>query len=417
MQIKTILNRVQKFKSFVYGEVRLLLVGDQLTLEVDIHERSNSWPVCSVCGEAATAYDRQSIRRFEFVPLWGIKVFLLYAPRRVNCGACGIKVERMPWAVGKHQLTQSYAWYLAEWARRMSWKETAQAFHTTWHHVFKSVEMAVSWGRSDQDLTGVESIGIDEVQWQKGHKYLTVVYQIDAGRKRLLWVGEHRKLKTLLRFFRWFGKERAGELKNVCSDMWKPYLRVIKKKAINAINILDRYHVMAKLGKAIDEVRAEEAKQLKADGYEPLLTNTRFILLKRPENLTEHQEIKLADLVQYNLRSVRAYLLKEDFQFFWGYVSAYYAGRFLDVWCTRVMRSKIEPMKKVAKTMRNHRTLLMNWFKAKGEMSSGAVEGFNNKAKLTMRKSYGFRTFKAIEVALYHAMGDLPVPQTAHRFF
>ena len=81
------------------------------------------------------------------------------------------------------------------------------------------------------------------------------------------------------------------------------------------------------------------------------------------------------------------------------------------------MRSQIKPMKKVAKTMRNHRTLLMNWFKAKGEMSSGAVDGFNNKAKLTMRKSYSFRTFKAIEVALYHAMGDLPVPKTAHRFF
>ena len=148
-----------------------------------------------------------------------------------------------------------------------------------------------------------------------------------------------------------------------------------------------------------------------------VLTNTRFILLKRPENLTENQEIKLAELVQYNLRSVRANLLKEDFQFCWGYVSAYHAGRFLDAWCTRAMRSKISPMKKVARTMRNHRTLLMNWFKAKGEMSSGAVEGFNNKAKLTMRKSYGFRTFKAIEVALYHAMGDLPVPQTSHRFF
>jgi transposase len=417
MQIKTILNHVQKFKSFVYGDARLLSNTDQPTLEVDVHERRNSRALCSVCEQPASRYDRQRQRRFEFIPLWGIKVFLLYAPRRVDCRSCGVKVEHMPWAVGKRQITRNYAWYLAEWSKRMSWQEVAEAFRTSWHHVFCSVEMAVIWGRDRQDLSGIRSIGIDEVQWQKGHKYLTVVYQIDQGRKRLLWVGQHRKTKTLLYFFRWLGKERSAELQNVCSDMWKPYLKVIKKKAVNAINILDRYHVMALMSKAIDKVRAEEAKQLKADGLEPLLTNSRFILLKRPENLTDKQEVKLADLVQYNLRSIRAYLLKEDFQQFWEYVSPYFAGKFLDAWCTRTMRSKIEPMKKMAKTLRKHRPLLMNWFKARGELSSGVVEGFNNKAKLTMRKSYGFRTFRGIEIALYHAMGDLPEPKLTHRFF
>ena len=417
MQIKTILNHVQKFKSFVYGEVRLLSNTDQPTLEVDVHERRNSWALCSLCEQPASRYDRQRQRRFEFIPLWGIKVFLLYAPRRVDCRSCGVRVEHMPWALGKRQITRNYAWHLAEWSKRMSWQEVAEAFRTTWHHVFCSVEMAVIWGRERQDLSGIRSIGIDEIQWQKGHKYLTVVYQIDQGRKRLLWVGQHRKTKTLLYFFRWLGKERSAELQNVCSDMWQPYLKVIKKKAVNAINILDRYHVMALMSKAIDKVRAEEAKQLKADGLEPLLTNSRFILLKRPENLTDKQEVKLADLVQYNLRSIRAYLLKEDFQQFWEYVSAYHAGRFLDAWCTRTMRSKIEPMKKMAKTLRKHRPLLMNWFKAKGQLSSGVVEGFNNKAKLTMRKSYGFRTFRGIEIALYHAMGDLPEPKLTHRFF
>ena len=114
------------------------------------------------------------------------------------------------------------------------------------------------------------------------------------------------------------------------------------------------------MSKAIDKVRAEEAKQMKADGLEPLPTNSRFILLKRPENLTDKQEVKLADLVQYNLRSIRAYFLKEDFQQFWTYVSPYYTGKFLDTWCTRTMRFKIEPMKRMAKTLRKHRPLRMN---------------------------------------------------------
>ena len=143
--------------------------------------------------------------------------------------------------------------------------------------------------------------------------------------------------------------------------------------------------------------------------------NSRLVL-QRPINLTDKQEVRLAELLQYNLRTVRSYLLKEDFQFFWGYISPHWAGRFLDRWCTRVMRSRIEPMKKVAKTLRRHRMLILNGFRAKGTISAAAVEGFNNKAILTTRKAFGFRTFKAVEVALFHTLGDLPEPTGTHRF-
>lgn len=415
MQVKTILNRIQRHRSFVYGPARLVQ-GVRLSLEVEVRPRGNSKARCSGCGDAAPGYDKLPVRRFEFVPLWGMAVFLLYAMRRVNCARCGVKVETVPWATGKHQITDTYAWFLARWARRISWKEVAQVFHTSWEKVFRSVEMAVQWGRVHQDLAGVTAIGIDEIAWQRGHRYLTLVYQIDEGCRRLLWVGQERRVKTLLRFFRWFGKERSAGLRFICTDMWKPYLKVIAKKASSAIHVLDRFHIMAKMGKAIDEVRAKESKELAAKGYQPVLKRTRWLLLKRPENLTEKQEPKLAELVQYNLRSVRAYLLKEDFQFFWNYVSAYWAGQFLDRWCARTMRSRIEPMKKMARTLRAHRPLLLNWFRAKGALSSGVVEGFNTKAKLTLRKSYGFRTYRAMEIALYHALGALPEPEFTHRF-
>ncbi len=138
--------------------------------------------------------------------------------------------------------------------------------------------------------------------------------------------------------------------------------------------------------------------------------------VKRPENLTEQQEPRLAELLRYNLRAVRSYLLREDFQFFWTYVSPTWAGRFLDRWCTRTLRSQIEPMKKVARMLRRHRELLLNWFRAKGTISSGTVEGFNNKAKLTTRRAFGFRTYRAVEIALYHTLGALPEPETTHRF-
>lgn len=180
--------------------------------------------------------------------------------------------------------------------------------------------------------------------------------------------------------------------------------------------MLDRFHIAQQLSKAIDQVRADEARALKTGGYEPVLKSTRWLLLKRPENLTEKQEPRLAELLKYNLRTVRAYLLKEDFQFFWAYRSPHWAGQFLDRWCKRTMRSRLEPMKKIASSMRAHRDLLLNWFRAKGQISAAAVEGFNNKAKLTTRRAYGFRTYKATEVALYHTLGDLPEPEFTHRF-
>ena len=417
MRLKTILNRVENFKSFVYGKARWVDDAEAPTIEVQVEARRNGRPICSGCGEVRPGYDRLPERRFEFVPLWGIAVYFVYAMRRVECPTCGVKVEQVPWCDGKNQLTTSYRWFLAGWARRLSWQGVASAFGTTWQNVFRSVKHAVVWGLAHRSLEGIESIGVDEIQWQRGHKYLTLVYQIDEDCRRLLWAGKDRTSKTLLRFFRMLGKERSAGLRFVCSDMWKPYLKVIVKKAGQAIHVLDRFHIMAKMNKAIDEVRAAEAKRLERDGYEPVLKHSRWCLLKRKENLTEKQAVKLSELLQYNLQSVRSRLMREDFQRFWEYLYPACAAKFLDEWCTRTMRSKIEPMKKVAKTLRRHRDLILNWFRAEGAISAGIVEGLNNKAKLTMRKAYGFRTAKAIEIALYHQLGDLPEPEFTHEFW
>ena len=170
---------------------------------------------------------------------------------------------------------------------------------------------------------------------------------------------------------------------------------------------------MAKMNKALDEVRAGEARKIAADGGQPVLKRSRWCLLKRRGNLTGNQQGRLRELMRYNLRTVRAYLLKEDFQQFWEYRSAGWAGKFLDRWCTDALRSRIKPMKKIAYMLRSHRALILNWFKAKGQISNGVVEGLNNKAKLTMRKSYGFKSPTILEIALLHALGKLPEPKLA----
>ena len=120
--------------------------GGRLALEVDIEPRRNSRPICSGCHRKRPGYDRLPARRFEFVPLWQIAVFFVYAMRRVDCPKCGVVVEEVPWGDGKSQLTTTYRWFLAGWAKRLSWREVAEAFHTTWEAVYRSVQYAVAWG-------------------------------------------------------------------------------------------------------------------------------------------------------------------------------------------------------------------------------------------------------------------------------
>jgi transposase len=412
MRLKTVLNRVHKVKGFIYAEARL---RDD-AIEVTVRPRRRSRPICSGCGRRGRGYDTLPTRRFEFVPLWAIAVFLVYARRRVDCPHCGVTAELLPWADGKHPLTTAYAVFLARWARRLSWREVASIFHTSWESVFRAVAWIVEYGLEHRDLSGITAIGVDEVQFRKGHRYLTVVYQIDSACRRLLWVGAERTTATLERFFDRLGRERTAALQFVCSDMWQPYLDVIAAKAGHALHILDRYHIVARLNKAIDEVRAAEAKDLARRGYEPVLTHSRWCFLKRPENLTPTQRTRLDDLLQYGLRTVRAYLLKESFQALWEYTSYHWAGRFLRSWVQRALRSRLEPVKKVARSLRDHQTLILNWFAAKKEFSAGIVEGLNYRVKLTIRKAYGFRTLEAAEIALYHALGHLPEPKLTHEF-
>jgi transposase len=416
MHLKTILNRLYRHKSFVYGRVSFFQDGDRQALRVAVEARANGRPVCSGCGRRRPGYDRLSERAFQFVPLWGLSVFLVYRMRRVACPRCGVTVEKVPWAKGKSRQTHAFAWFLTFWAKRLPWQEVARLFRTNWQGVFAAVERAVEWGVARRRLDGVEAIGVDEVQWQKGHRYLTLVYQIEEGCKRLLHVALERTAASLRGFFEVAGADLAAGLRYACSDMWQPYLEVLAAKAPQAVHVLDRYHVVAQLNRAVDEIRRGEAKRLVRDGYEQVLKHSRWCLLKRPENLTAAQTVKLQELLKYNLRCVRGYLHKEDFQRLWEYRSPFWAGEFLQEWCQRVMRSRLEPLKKVARSLRSHRALILNWFRARGTISAGVVEGLNYNVKLTTRKAYGFRTFRAVEVALYHRLGNLPESELAHRF-
>jgi transposase len=236
MELITILNRCHRFRGFVYHQARFS--PDKKSIEVSVRPRKGSTAICSRCHQTAPGYDQLGERRFEFIPLWGFFVFLLYAMRRVDCRRCGaVLVEEVPWGDGKRTLTKAYMLFLARWARRLSWKETAEAFRTSWDKVFDAVEYVVTWGLEHRTLGQIDAIGVDEIQYAKGHKYLTLVYQIDIGITRLLWVGKERTIASFQGFFTTMGEEIVSNIVFVCSDMWEPYLKVIREKCSQALHI------------------------------------------------------------------------------------------------------------------------------------------------------------------------------------
>ena len=210
MRLISLLNHYQHFPGFVYERARHC--ASSQTIEIAVRPRRGSRPVCSGCDKPAPAYDHLKLRRFEFVPLWGCMVVLLYCMRPVDCRNCGVRVEAVPWGIGKHQLTKAHMLFLAHWARKLSWQETAVSFRTTWDKVCQSVEYVVQWGIEHRQLGPIVAIGVDEIQYAKGHKYLTLVYQIEQQCTRLLWVGRERTVASFEQFFALIGEGLAGQM-------------------------------------------------------------------------------------------------------------------------------------------------------------------------------------------------------------
>ncbi len=420
LEVKTILNCIQRFVGFVYQEVRLRRRADELQrIEIRLEAHRRSRGKCSECRRPAPGYDRLPERWWLFVPLWGIKTYFLYAPRRVQCPEHGVVVEHIPWSEGKRPITTAMMGFLARWARHLSWRQTARAFQTSWEAVYRSVEWFVQWGLARRTLAEVRAVGIDELHWGKGKRadnFLTVIYQIDSGCRRLLWVGRRRTQVTLRRGLAALGPAVVSGWRFVCSDMWRAYLKVIAAKAPQALHVLDRFHITMHLNQAVDQVRRAETGRLRGQPMAEKLKHMRWKLLRRGSRVRGQAKQRLCGLLRSKLATGRAWMLKETFQDFWRYRALSWAAAFLDVWCTRALRSRIEPMKKVARMLRTHEELLLNWFRAKGEISAAAVEGLNNKIRVVTRRSYGFRTFDAMEIALYHTLGRLPEPESTHRF-
>lgn len=408
MLVETLIQNTLEMQGFRVADVRLV----EGCLEAKLAPDRRYAPCCGVCGRKAVYRDSRPARRFRHVPLWGIAVSLLYAPRRVTCKHCGgVFVESLPWSTGKKRFTRALVVTLATWARVLTWQQVATLFHCAWSTVAVAVDEAVKHGLAHRDLSSVTFIGIDEISRKRGHVYVTNVYDLEG--RRLIWSGEGRGKETLRAFFREFGEEQASRLAGICCDMWQPYVDVAKEMAPQALLVFDKFHIVQHISKAVDQVRRDEVRE-KGASHNALMAKTRYIWLKNPWNLTGQQKGRLAELEKLNLKINRAYLLKEAFRKFWEYRNPVWAKHYLDKWFWWATHSRLQPMRDFAWMLRRRQDDLLNYFNA--PIDNGIVEGLNNKAKVIIHKAYGFRTATNYIRNLYHCMAELPLPKTMHTF-
>lgn len=402
MRLETCIRKGLGLKAHRVREVREE-AGGPLVAEVErIAGRSLR---CGCCGgPARQIHSRQKERQWRDLSVRDRPLVLRYAPVRVFCRRCGVKVEQIPWASRWQRVTSALALAIARLARDLSWKQTARHFGVDWKTVVAAVRAAVVVGLRRRRWKPLHTIGIDEVSRSKGQRYLTLVYDLERG--RLVWVGENRDTETMRRFFIWLGKPRARSIQVVCCDMWSVYLEAVREYLPQATIVFDRFHVVQHLNRAVDEVRRQCWREL--NGMEKsAFKRTRWLWLKNPWNLQPRERRRLSALCRKNQPIVRAYYLKEAFQRFWDYLRRGWALPYMKHWLWWASHSRLKPFKRFAQMIRTHLDGILAWTRLR--VSNGALEGMNNKVKAVSHRAFGFRKPESYITAIWHCCGDLPL--------
>ncbi len=363
---------------------------------------------CSRCGRTCRRVHSRAAkpRSWRDLPLRKTRLVLRYRPRRVHCERCGVRAEALPWAEPWARVSSALAASVAALTKHLSWREAAHHFDLNWKSVAAIVGRAVAYGLARRRRKPLHRIGVDEVSRRKGHRYLTVVY--DLERRTLLWVGEDRTEQTLRKFFSQLGRRRCRTIQVVLMDMWAPYAKAVRENAPRAQVLFDRFHLVQHLNRAVDEVRRAQLRRLSRK-EKVRFKRTRYLLLKNPWNLTSDQKERLSTLVSWNTPITRAYYLKESLQLFFDYKQPKRAREHLERWMHSAMRSRLEPFKRLVKMLRSHLDGVLAWTRLR--LSNGAVEGMNNKIKLVSHRAFGFRTVEHYVAAIYHCCARLPLPE------
>jgi transposase len=332
---------------------------------------------------------------------------------RVRCVEHGVVVAAVPWARHGAGHTRDFDSLVAWLTRRMSKTAVCALLRIAWRTVGQIITRVVADADAEAGdrLDGLRRIGVDEISYRRGHRYLTVVVDHDTG--RLVWIGKGRSKATLAQFFQLLGPRRCAQIALVSGDGADWIFYAVAEYCRNARQCLDPFHVVAWVTKALDEVRLQVWRQARRDGQKALagqVKDARYALWKNPHDLTERQQATLASIARTNQPLYRAYLLKEQFR------QIFAAGgeeriELLDEWLAWASRSRLQPFVDLARRIRTHfRPDIANTLVYR--LSNGRIESINTKIRLLTRIAFGFKSTDAlIALARLHLGGyHTPLP-------
>jgi len=369
---------------------------------------------CPECGHRGTIVrQRPALREWRDLPVGGRSVFLVFAPREVSCPTHGRVEEAIPWAEPAARVTLRYEYVMLRYCQMMTQKAAAQLLRVSPSTLSDQLHRSIKRARAGHRIRDLRMLGIDEISYSRGHKYATVVY--DLERAVVVWVGRGKGRESIDTFFEQaLSTYQKGRVQAACCDMSEAYMGAIRDHCPNAALVLDRFHVVKALNDAVDEVRKEQWRS--ADTTErKALKGLRWLLYRHSSTRSRHDTRTLKALERANRRIYRAWRLKDEFEQLWNYKAPWAARRFLERWAKTTMRSRLAPMKRFVATLRKHKDGILAFVDTR--LTNATSEGLNRIIKIVKNRASGFRALESFADLIYLTVGDLDIPAQIPRRF
>lgn len=361
---------------------------------------------CPECGRRGKIVHTMPARRWRDLRVCGWTVRLLYGPREILCPTHGRVVEKIPWADRFSRVTYRFEYVLLKYCQTMTQKAAAELLDIASSTLSGLLHRAITRVRKGHRIRGLKTLGIDEISYAKGHKYATVVYDLD--RSCVVWIGRGKGRKTIDRFFtEALSPYQRARIRAACSDMSEAYIQAIKDHCPNATLVVDRFHIVKALNAAVDEVRKQQWRLVGADDRKAM-KGLRWLLYRHSSTRSKADTRTLKALEKANNRIYRAWRLKDEFEQFWEYKASWAAENFLKRWTTTALRSRLEPLRTFVHTLRKHFWGVLAFVNTR--LTNAIAEGLNRIVRIVNNRASGFRTLDAFSDMIFLTAGDVDIP-------
>jgi len=403
MTINRFIRKLLKLKGLCVTSFKFANRNTVLNLWVKPHKNGC---LCPYCGRRGRIVRTMMPRMWRDLPVCGCCVLFWYCPREIQCPTHGRVQEDIPWAESYARITYRFEYAMLIYCQLMTQKAAAKILHIAGSTLSDMLHRSITRIRDGHRIRGLKSVGIDEISYCKGHKYATIVYDLD--RSCVVWVGQGKGRETIDIFFNEVLSEyQKNKIKWASCDMSETYIGAIEDHCLNATLVLDRFHVVKALNKAVDEVRKEQWRNACADERKAL-KGLRWLLFKHSSNRSKKDSRILNALRKGNRRIHRAWVLSDEFERFWDYKVEWAAKRFLKRWMTTALKSRIEPIRKFVRTIKKHIGRILPYIGSR--LTNAIGEGLNRIIKIVKNRASGFRTLHPFTDMIFLTVGDVDIP-------